>query len=104
MEVVAAHPSVRKFINTLQDPEGSKTLRLLETLSEKGPNLGMPLSRYLGDHLFELRVLGARSVRILYTPYNNRIFLLHAFVKKSQKVSKHDLKLARARLAHLRTI
>ena len=104
MEVVAAHPDVRKFINTLEDPTSSKTVRLLEMLSEKGPHLGMPISRYLGDHLFELRVIGTRNIRVLYAPLSNRIFLLHAFAKKSQKLSKHDLALARDRLSHLRAI
>jgi phage-related protein len=62
--------------------------------------IGMPLVRSLGDGLWELRsVLDDGIARVLFTFYQNRIVLLHGFIKKSAKTPKGDLTLARKRKA-----
>ena len=104
MEVVIAHPAVRKFIGGLGGPANSKTIRLLELLGREGAHLGMPVSRHLSGDIFELRILGTQNIRILYAPHDGRIYLLHAFAKKAQKMAQKDIALAHARLAQLRTI
>jgi len=72
---------------------------LLETF---GHRLTMPHSKKIEDSLFELRIRGVREVRFLYTFQKGQIVIvLHGFVKKSQKLSMKDLKLAQQRKASL---
>jgi len=62
--------------------------------------IGMPLVRPLGDGLWELRsVIDKGIARVLFTFYQNKIVLLHGFIKKSTKTPKGDLELARKRKA-----
>jgi phage-related protein len=61
--------------------------------------VGMPLVRKLDPDLWEVRShLSDGIARTLFTVQNDRIVLLHAFVKKSQKTPATDLALARKRL------
>jgi len=62
------------------------------------PNVGLPLVRALGGGLFEVRgSLIGRIARVIFAVDDGRMVLLHAFVKKTQATSKHDLDLARDR-------
>jgi phage-related protein len=63
----------------------------------------MPLSRKLDDGLWELRsrVLGGIA-RTLFTVYEQKIILLHGFVKKTQKTPPKELTIAKRRLTKLR--
>jgi phage-related protein len=78
--------------------------RIVELLMEFGPHLRMPHSRSLGDGLFELRPRGAEGVgRVFYCfMVQNRIVILHAFVKKTQETPERELKLARQRMKEVR--
>ncbi|MDX5936849.1 type II toxin-antitoxin system RelE/ParE family toxin [Acidithiobacillus thiooxidans] len=77
--------------------------RLVELLSEYGPNLRLPHSRAFGDGLFELRPRGRAGIgRAFYCfMMGQRIVVLHAFIKKTQQTPDHALKLARKRLKEL---
>jgi phage-related protein len=68
-------------------------------LVEFGWPLGMPLCRPLGAGLWEIRssLEGNRIARVIFCMTDGRMVLLHAFIKKTQKVPKADLDLARAR-------
>ena len=61
--------------------------------------VGMPLSRSLGDGLWELRstMPSSRIARIIFTFSEGTIVLLNGFVKKSQKAPASELALARNR-------
>jgi phage-related protein len=61
--------------------------------------VGMPVCRPMGDGLFEVRsaLEGNRIARVLFCTTKDRIVLLHAFVKKTQKTPAADLALARKR-------
>jgi phage-related protein len=48
----------------------------------------------LYDGLFELKIIGKKQVRIIYCFHNNKIYLLHGFVKKQNRISKKDIGLA----------
>ena len=78
--------------------------RLVELLAEFGPDLRMPHSRALGGGLFELRPRGVEgTARALYCYLaGERVVLLHAFVKKTQRTARRDLSLARRRLKEVR--
>src|SRR5580704_10010218 len=64
--------------------------------------LGMPLVRKLDKSLWEVRAhLPDGIARILFTTGDQRMVLLHGFIKKSQKTPREDLELARTRLRML---
>lgn len=71
---------------------------------EFGPNLGMPHSRAMGDGLFELRLKSKEGIgRVFYcTVVAQRIIVLHAFIKKSQKTPKKELDTARRRMREVK--
>ncbi len=58
----------------------------------------MPTCRALGDGLHEVRtkLQGNRIARVIfYVDARQRMVLLHAFMKKTQKTPEEDLRLAR---------
>lgn len=64
--------------------------------------LGMPLVRKLEKGLWEVRIqLDGRIARILFTVHADLMVLLHGFIKKSQKLSAKDLKIAKQRMTFL---
>ncbi|NJM75754.1 MAG: type II toxin-antitoxin system RelE/ParE family toxin [Acaryochloridaceae cyanobacterium RU_4_10] len=78
----------------------ARYLRLTDLMLEFGPNLGMPHTRAMGDRLFELRVKGPEGIaRVFYcTLIEERIVMLHSFIKKTEKTPNKELKIARRRL------
>jgi phage-related protein len=65
--------------------------------------LGMPVVRKLDKDLWEVRSrLRNRFARILFTVDDNVMVLLHGFIKKSQKIPKKDLEVAKRRIIQLR--
>jgi phage-related protein len=78
----------------------ARYIHLTERMLTFGPNLGMPHTRPIGHHLFELRLKSKEGIgRVLFCNRpGRRIMMLHAFVKKSAKTSSRDLKIARQRM------
>jgi phage-related protein len=74
--------------------------RIVELLTEFGPNLRMPHSRAMGGGLFELRPRGREGIgRAFYCfAVGQRVVILHAFVKKTQEPPEQELRIARKRL------
>jgi phage-related protein len=70
---------------------------------EHGWPIGMPLCRALGGGLFELRVSlqSRRIARVIVSVHDGELIALHAFIKKSQKTTDADSKLARHRKRQL---
>lgn len=86
---------VEEFIEDQDMPTYAKIVRLLGVLSEHGPDLGMPYSRYMKNGIYELRIRGQNEIRIFYTFHPDKtIYLIHAFKKKTQKTPAKELKLA----------
>lgn len=88
--------SVEIFIESLTEKEVAKVIRTVELLEEFGNTLGMPHSRHMSDGLLELRIRGTREIRIFYCFHKNKVVLLHACVKKTQKALEKELSKARA--------
>jgi len=92
--------------SVLDLPDGllARYLRLADLMLEFGPNLGMPHTKAIKDGLFELRIKSKEGIaRVFYcTVINKRIFMLHIFIKKSQKIPKKELKLAMSRLKEVK--
>lgn len=93
--------TVKNFIRGLDSKTKSKINVAREFLKEKEYKLEMPLSRALGDGLFELRLLGNVSVRLIYCFHNGSIYVIHGIIKKSQKLDNLDLEYARKIKIHL---
>jgi putative component of toxin-antitoxin plasmid stabilization module len=83
-------------MDTLDDTEWDRTVVFIDRLGELGSTARMPLSRSLGDGLFELRfALGPTARRITYRFTNDRrIILLTTFRKQRQN---ERAEIARAR-------
>ncbi len=66
---------------------------------EFGWPIGMPYSKPLGHGLYEVHsgISDKRIARVLFFIKNNRMVLLHGFVKKSRKTPQADLDLAKKR-------
>lgn len=94
MEIKIFNNSVEKFIESLDDPTQAKIAWMGELLKRFGPELGMPYSKKVFGKIFELRIHSIQNVRIFYTFHGGYAFLLHGFVKKSDKIPKREIETA----------
>ena len=82
-------------------PDGirARYLRIVQTMAQHGPNIGMPHTRAMGGGLFEVRAKGREGIgRAFYcTTVGERIVILHAIIKKTEATPARDLDIARAR-------
>jgi len=94
------HARVKDEIEVWPDGILADYARLVELLMEFGPNLRMPHSRAMGDGLFELRPRGREGIgRVFYCfVVDQRVVILHAFVKRTQETPEKELRLARKRM------
>ena len=92
---------VERFIFKLQKPAKSKITRYLELLEDYGFNLKMPYSKRITANLYELRIRGQQEVRIFYTVKTDTAYLLHGFIKKTNKTPVKEIKTALNRLNNL---
>ena len=58
----------------------------------------LPHTKKISANLFELRISGKQEIRIFYSFHKSQIFLLHGFVKKSQKIPQKEIKIASQKL------
>lgn len=86
---------VEDFVNSLQSNTKAKLIRQVDLLEEFGPRLGMPNAKPIGAGLYELRIRGKQETRILYMfVHEQTVYLLHGFIKKTQKISRSDINIA----------
>lgn len=81
---VELHDEVVKWLDALSDEEWGRVVVIVDRLADLGPRARMPLSRSLGEGLFELRfTLGSTARRITYRFTSDaRIILLTTFHKQ----------------------
>lgn len=74
----------------------SRMIKLLELIELKGPHLGEPHTKSLGNQLFEVRAKGKEGIgRSLFCYQKGQtIVVLHAFVKKTQKTPRSVIEVA----------
>ena len=86
MVSVEFHDEVVGWLDSLGDASWQRTMVVIDRLEALGPNARMPLSRALGDGLFELRfALGTTARRVTYRfTSDGRIVLLTTFRKQRQ--------------------
>ena len=92
---------IQTFLLSFDDSIVSKITSSLELLDELGEQIRPPRSKKVAKDIYELRVLINLSVRIFYTFHRENIWILHAFVKKSQKIPPKELETAIHRLMYL---
>ena len=95
---IELHDEITQWIDSLDDAEWDRTVVVIDRLATLGSSARMPLSRSLGDGLFELRfALGPTARRITYRfTKDGRIILLTTFRKQRQN---ERAEIARARKA-----
>ena len=97
-------PDLQEQILSLPDTLAARYIVLTRRMVALGPNLGEPHTKAMGEGLFELRLKGAEGIaRVFYcTIVGKRIFMLHAYVKKTQKTPKSELQLAINRMKEVK--
>ena len=99
----AGSEPVREWLRGLPDADrkviGSNLRRV-----QAGWPVGMPLCRSLNSGLWELRsnLPSNRIGRLLFFIEDGEIYLVHGFIKKTQKTPTEDISLARKRLKERR--
>lgn len=88
---------VQEFLDSLEPKILAKTLRTIDLLEYNGPRLREPFSKSLEDGILELRTKqGSDITRILYFfIVGQKIILTNGFLKKTQKIPRFELELAK---------
>jgi hypothetical protein len=98
MKVKFFDDKIENFINSLEESVIGRILRTIDLLEMFGNKLGLPHAKKVETRLFELRVHGKQEVRILYTFHGDAAILLHGFIKKSQRIPRKEIEVARHKL------
>ena len=95
---VELHDEIVDWMDSLDDDEWNRVVVIVDRLAAVGSSARMPLSRSLGDGLFELRfTLGTTARRITYRfTKDGRVVLLTTFRKQR---NNERAEVARARKA-----
>ena len=89
---------VREWLKELPAHERQAIGEDIKAVQFRWP-LGMPLVRKLTGKVWEVRTqLPTRIARVLFTVKNDRMVLLHAFIKKTQTTTPKDIALAQSRI------
>src|SRR3989344_1394509 len=104
-ETLQGDSPVNDFILSLDLKAQSKVRAAIKMLQEFGIRLGLPhIKKLTGTNLWELRILGGDSIRILYIAISGKNFLLlHGFKKKKDKTPPKEIRVAEDRLAEFRS-
>lgn len=94
---------VKNFLDASRHQQKTKALRILFSIHEYGLHTVIPhIKKLAGTPLWEIRILGQDSMRILYVKQKEQqIVLLHAFYKKAQKTPHREIGIAMARYKQL---
>ena len=95
MEIIFFNHKAQSFFESLPVLVRPRARRTFELLEQYGYALGMPHVRALGGGLFELRIVGQAQIRFVYAFHGSKIWILHGFVKKTNRMSSNDLQYAR---------
>lgn len=91
---------VKDFIRSLSAAQRTKISRIFTYIELYGLTIAINhVKKLSGTPLWEIRILGRDSTRILYaTVKKDTILLLHGFVKKSQKTPVREIDTTNKRL------
>ena len=96
---------VNEFILSLELKVQAKVRNSINLLKYFGVSVGLPhIKKITGTQLWELRIVGSDSVRILYIAISGKTFLLlHGFMKKKNKTPAKEIRIARERLGEFQS-
>ncbi len=97
MNIETITSQIDDFILKLKPETRARVIRVIELLEKYENKLGMPFSKSIGNALFELRIIGKEHIRIVYCFHKNTIFLLTVFNKKTSKIPRSEIELAKKR-------
>lgn len=85
--------SAKSFLDEMDILLKAKAYSLIEILEQRGNQLREPHSKALKDGLFELRIKSKDKIARLFYCFalGKRIYILHGFIKKSNKTPKNEL-------------
>lgn len=87
---------VRDYLRAQRKSVRGEAGWLLECLEREGNRLERPIADYVEDGIYELRIIVERQQhRILYFFHKKIIIATNAFLKKSVKIPKGKLELAK---------
>jgi phage-related protein len=93
---------VREWLKSLDIEERQIIGQDLKTVQFGWP-IGMPFVKKIDQDIWELRsVVANKQARVLFVLIDDIIFLLHGFVKKTNKIPKSDIALANKRAFQLK--
>ncbi len=79
------------FLYGLDDVSVGKINKSVGLLEEYGHTIRYPHTKYISEGIFELRVIGISNIRIFFIFKNGEAIILHAIIKKTQKLSQKDI-------------
>ncbi len=96
--------SLREDAGKLPKSIKAKFEAILDKMLEYGADLGMPFTKAMGQGLFEIRAKGQEGIArgFFCLVSNNRIVILHIFIKKTQVTPKKELELAKKRMKEVK--
>lgn len=94
---------VKEFYDSCPKSLRSKIVRQLRYIEEYGLTKANPnLKKLSGTSLWEMRILGRDSIRIICVAIiNSEVVVLHMFKKKSNKTSSRDINISLKRYSSL---
>ena len=97
---------VQKTINEWPVSIRAYYAKTTKRIKKHGPNLGLPFTKAMGKGLFEIRAKGKEGIGRAFfcTIVRNRVVVLHAFIKKTDKTPKNELDLAKQRLKEVKNV
>lgn len=101
-EGLGGNQPVRDWIKRLSGEDRWRVGRDIQKV-EFGWPMGMPYCRSFGNGLWEVRsdLTDSKIGRVIFCVKRERMVLLHGFIKKTQKTSAGDLKLALKRMKEI---
>lgn len=98
----AGHEPVREWLRALPAVDRRAIGLDLTRVQFRWP-VGMPLCRPMGHGIWEVRtpLPSRRTARVLFCVFEDELWTLHGFIKKTRKTPAADLALARRRFEEL---
>jgi len=95
MQIIYSHGRIFDFIESLDGASSTRVNQTIKRLGMHGHELREPHSKSLKGGLFELRVLGAKQIRIIYAFHNGQAILLNIFIKKVWTIPRKEIEYAK---------
>ncbi|HUD09270.1 MAG TPA: type II toxin-antitoxin system RelE/ParE family toxin [Patescibacteria group bacterium] len=87
---------VSDFLDSISSNQQSKLLRVVSYIENYGLLSILPhVKKLTGTPFWEIRILGKDNLRVIYVSVQNDcVLLVHGFIKKTQKTSPRDIRIA----------